>query len=263
MKKCQECKEVVAVYQCPRCNRRTCSLKCCIAHKQNTGCTGKRDRTKFQRLEEMSDTTLQSDFHFLEDVLSTVDGGKRLMKQVGANARSSGIQSLVSEISLEEQGPNKKAKIERAPLPLKWRRLVQQAKERQTTLLLMPPGMQRHKSNTSQYHIASDVIFWKLEFIMGVHKSTTTLKKVSEDSLWIEEWSKQQKNVDLESLHFLMKKLPCPSNKPLYVTLDRKMTLKEALKGMTIIENPIIEVVVTEDLNNFPRAIQEIDSLTT
>ena len=32
----------------------------------------------------MSDETIQSDYHFLEDVLQTVDGGKRLLHQVGA-----------------------------------------------------------------------------------------------------------------------------------------------------------------------------------
>jgi hypothetical protein len=53
--------------------------------------------------------------------------------------------------------------------------------------------------------------------------------------------------------------MPCPSNKPQYVEIDKEFTLKEALKGMTVIEYPTIHVARTADLERFPRLIQEVE----
>jgi hypothetical protein len=66
---------------------------------------------------------------------------------------------------------------------------------------------------------------------------------------------------DIDNLHLLIKKLPCPSNQPRYVKLEKSTaaTLKDALRGMTVIEYPTIEVVQTKDLDKYPRMIQEVD----
>lgn len=78
---CQECQKSVALYQCPRCHFFSCSLTCCRAHKERTKCNGKRDRTAFRSMRDMNDDTLLSDYHFLEDVLESVESGKRLFQQ--------------------------------------------------------------------------------------------------------------------------------------------------------------------------------------
>ncbi|RKP06458.1 hypothetical protein THASP1DRAFT_10426, partial [Thamnocephalis sphaerospora] len=44
---CQQCNEKPFKYRCPRCGWRTCSLPCSRTHKQATGCSGQRDRTKY------------------------------------------------------------------------------------------------------------------------------------------------------------------------------------------------------------------------
>ncbi|CAB9503914.1 Box C/D snoRNA protein 1 [Seminavis robusta] len=87
---CQECDSESFRYQCPRCSHRTCSLQCCVAHKHRTGCNGKRDRTKFLRVAHMDDGTLNSDYHFLEDVLGAVERAKRT---TGTNNSKSNNQS--------------------------------------------------------------------------------------------------------------------------------------------------------------------------
>jgi hypothetical protein len=70
---CPECRLRPVLYQCPRCRRRTCSLDCCRAHKQRYQCNGKRDKTAFINLGSMTDATLASDFHFLEEIIGQMD----------------------------------------------------------------------------------------------------------------------------------------------------------------------------------------------
>lgn len=216
----------------------------------------------------MTDATINSDYFFLENVLQTVDGGKRLLKQVGA-ITGGGTHSLVAEVNVgddddDDEPTRKRQKTIVDHLPPKWRRLVQQAKEREVTLLLMPQGMERHKSNTSHFNTKSQRIVWKLEF--SIHNDATpphkmiVSNKVSEETKVIEEWKKHTPSLETrQDLHFMLKKLPCPANKPQYVEVNKESTLGEALKGMTLIENPIIYVVVATELHNFPLLIQEVD----
>lgn len=219
----------------------------------------------------MTDATINSDYFFLENVLQTVDGGKRLLKQVGA-ITGGGTHSLVAEIDGETHHDNidnddepsrKRQKTIVDHLPPKWRRLVQQARERGVTLLLMPQGMERHKSNTSHFNTKCERIMWKLEF--SIHNEVNPPQKmivstkVSEETKLIEEWKKHTQNMEIrQELHFMLKKLPCPANKPQYVELNKESTLGDALKGMTVIEFPTIYVVVATELHNFPRLIEEV-----
>ena len=59
-----------------------------------------------------------------------------------------------------------------------------------------------------------------------------------------------------ESLHILTKSLPCPASKPLYVELQPDQNLTEALKGLTIVEFPVLEVAAEQYLGLFPRKIE-------
>ena len=286
MKKCQECKQHAALYHCPRCSRKTCSLACCIRHKKHSGCTGKRDRTTFQRLEEMNDAALQSDFHFLEDVLRHVDGSKRVLKQVGAAGRMPVDQTTMTHPMLlsasqpkeeeeedalvdptleEEQSIMRKRRMQDNMMPPKWRRLVQLALEQGTTILLMPSGMERHKSNTSFQNTKSYSLHWKVEFVCHFEKTRIllTCNKLPDTMTPIAELGRLLQvngyvDIDIQDIHLLLKKLPCPSNQPRYVRITIDQTLKEALTGMTVIEYPTFEVVLTKDLDKYPLIISEV-----
>ena len=61
---CQECKLNPSKYTCPGCSVRSCSLPCVKAHKQQTGCTGKRQQTQFVPLSQFDDTLLLSGTFF-------------------------------------------------------------------------------------------------------------------------------------------------------------------------------------------------------
>lgn len=57
---CAVCGSTAARYRCPGCDVRSCSLACSKAHKESSGCSGKRDRLKFVSLQEFDDRTLLS-----------------------------------------------------------------------------------------------------------------------------------------------------------------------------------------------------------
>lgn len=57
---CQVCKTKPSKYKCPGCCVRTCSLPCVKAHKESTGCNGKRQLTQFVPLDSFDDNLLIS-----------------------------------------------------------------------------------------------------------------------------------------------------------------------------------------------------------
>lgn len=274
-KTCQECNNGHALYQCPRCSTKTCCLTCCKAHKVRLQCSGKRNRTEYLPLARMSDKTIQSDYHFLEDVLHSVDGGKRLLHQVGAAANGARhetpnendkddepvhamlrIQETDDVAASNDPSPKRQRKNNN-----KWQRLVQQAQERATTLMLMPVGMQRHATNTSWYQTKTDTLYWKVDFQIHTKgkpdAQILTMDKLDEHIV-IEEPLKEIFPSLTKDHHLLLKRLPCPSNRPVFVEIDRDATLKMALKDQTVIEYPTIDVVPTELLTKFPQSIEEL-----
>lgn len=98
---CVMCRVKVAIYCCPRCHARTCSLACSRAHKASPPsggeavCSGKRDRTRFCSLKGFTDSHLASDYHFLEDVLKVSESSKRIYEGL-ANGDSSALASGAS-----------------------------------------------------------------------------------------------------------------------------------------------------------------------
>lgn len=58
--KCEVCNAQPSKYRCPGCQARTCSLPCVRQHKEDTGCSGKRDRLAFVPLKEFTDRHLLS-----------------------------------------------------------------------------------------------------------------------------------------------------------------------------------------------------------
>ena len=384
---CSICKVEISIYRCPACFERTCSLVCCLKHKEISGCNGKRNRVGFVPLHQYTDSTLSSDYHFLEDVLAKSERGKRLIKDMGASLKSSSqkskkrkllhgngnsndgttnkesdsqslplpIQPLLQlkvQDEKDKQGDNKKSRdsatnhnsscsgvslaIIKNPIlqekgncslptislspeeenllakyPPNKQRLVRQAHIRDIRLLLMAPGMQRHVMNKStKYDTKKDLINWKVEFIIHSFSSSPSLKKTEKE---IHCTNQDDKEIDSASskvtltsdrvpesepisghlsklferntshsapsltrstlIHFctssnikvlkdnvcaLMKCIPCKSSQPSYRRVDLSSSLKDILKGTTVIEFPTIEIVMEEDVHKFPVNIQEI-----
>ena len=77
---CEMCMTTLAKYRCPRCEIQTCGIACISAHKNRTGCNGKRNVTKYISTRHFTDKDLRSDYNFLENVRQSVDTTKRLLK---------------------------------------------------------------------------------------------------------------------------------------------------------------------------------------
>ncbi|TFK27018.1 hypothetical protein FA15DRAFT_587163 [Coprinopsis marcescibilis] len=57
-----------AKYTCPRCGAKSCSVACSKLHKQQTGCSGERDKVAYVPMKEYGWGTMMNDYAFLEDV---------------------------------------------------------------------------------------------------------------------------------------------------------------------------------------------------
>lgn len=57
---CAVCNLIKFKYTCPKCEIKTCSLKCSTQHKVNMKCSGIRDRTKFVPLKYYSQANFYS-----------------------------------------------------------------------------------------------------------------------------------------------------------------------------------------------------------
>ena len=57
-----------ARYKCPRCAIPTCSLPCSRKHKQDTKCTGERDKVHYVPMNAYGWGTMMRDYCYLEDV---------------------------------------------------------------------------------------------------------------------------------------------------------------------------------------------------
>jgi len=60
------------------------------------------------------------------------------------------------------------------------------------------------------------------------------------------------------SLRILTKVLPCPASRPVYTELGSGSSVADALRGLTVVEYPVFEIVKEADLDHFPRKIEEI-----
>ena len=244
--KCEECKEKDAIYQCPRCKIRTCSLECCRGHKQRTACTGKRDRGAFLPVCKMTDNSLRSDYFFLEEVLNHMPRNRKRTK-----------------VDPPPSSQNKKNCIGK-----KARRLVQQAELRGITLKIMPAMMERHKSNTSWYCAPRDMITWKLEVIVYPERKTVMFKlSENEENIMnhvLSHCTKSGINLLKGQYHLFLKKLPGSADNPRYVEVHPiETTLKQVLDRQTIIEHPTIYCVPEQQIQAFPTENDKIMELYT
>lgn len=363
---CEICNAQIAIYRCPRCYTRTCSLECCRKHKAKDEisgelvCNGQRDRTKFCSLKRFTDAQLASDYHFLEDVMSSSTSSKRLyqsivsgsssrvsdntkLKRVKANTvsttrsgmvelanisasasepvhpllqagkgRSTTVDILANRVSgcdfeegelVEKQDNSQKSSVinrllgntQRTPNKNgakkgKVDHLTRQAELGGVSLLRMPQGMGRRAANTSRFS-KKNGLTWKIEFNFHYPSNGTSSinsginvddksegegkpgflmveSEVNEGSTWQEALGKlldvhpgnsairsQLKifaNVQRDSLILLMKRLPCSSAAPQYIQFEANTTLKDSLRGKTIIEFPTVEVIFDTDGDRFP-----------
>ena len=97
-RECSQCHVGAHKYRCPACDIRTCSLGCTKAHKQATGCTGKRSRTDMVTLSDFTERQLLSDYKFLEEAARLNDVAQRSGVPRPARQLPHGLQVFVDQV---------------------------------------------------------------------------------------------------------------------------------------------------------------------
>ena len=204
----------------------------------------------------MSDSTLRSDYFFMEEILDIMPRANKISKLAeegklstagNNNIRSSQMKNPRSIASI-----NKKAK-----------RLVQQARNRGITLQIMPPVLERHKNNSSWYCVSKNLITWKVEVVLVPRQKTISFNLSEQEVGILDHISKhieqtRENEADMPSLlssdnyQLVIKRLPSSANNPRYIQIERNECLKKVLEGLTIVEYPTLYCVANEDMTGFP-----------
>lgn len=230
-RECSQCVERPYKYRCPACDTRTCSLACSKAHKQHTGCTGKRSRTEMVTLSDFTERQLLSDYKFLEEAARLNDVAQRSEVPRPARQLPHGLQMFVDE-----------------------------AQRRGIKYEILPPGMQRRKLNSSRFDKRSRTVFWHVHWCFpaageSVHdqrvSEQTPLQQVLEQHVSLMPGNSVRRHAlrayveaGLQNLQILMKREHCPANKPEYYKIDAEKFLQQELSGKAIIEFPVLTVLL-------------------
>lgn len=145
---CVFCPDCVAIYTCPRCATRTCSLPCSTTHKTRTGCSGVREKAKFVPMNDYTCGTMMDDYVFLEDMSRKVgEWGQDLVR--GGHGYGHNHGTLQGRRGRAKTGPppgkawshsGKKRDILKSQLEL-----------RDIEMDLFPSGMERRTLNQSTW----------------------------------------------------------------------------------------------------------------
>ncbi|CEI92129.1 hypothetical protein RMCBS344292_06400 [Rhizopus microsporus] len=133
-KECEICHTEDWKYTCPRCLIHTCSVPCVKKHKLDTQCSGERDKTAYVPLKSYNESTMMSDYTYLEDVSRQSDNLTRARRELTSKN-----------------------------MKLKLRQLHKQANYLGIKYFSLPVGMTRNTKNQSNYNQKSRQIYWTIE----------------------------------------------------------------------------------------------------
>ncbi|XP_028755062.1 box C/D snoRNA protein 1-like [Neltuma alba] len=233
-KLCEECRSNPSIYKCPGCSIRSCSLACVKAHKQRTGCTGKRNQTHFVPISQFDDNLLLSDYNLLEDMKRVAESARRMRSKFGAHFR----------------------------LPLHLKSLRNAAGSRKTKLLFLYKGMSKREKNQSRYDNRKKFISWTIEWRFhqtdivlvdhGVDENasfSTILEKHLKPGPWNHQLRKFCEE-ELDCLKLFIRKYPKGPKSP-FKELDVKAPIREQLANVVILEFPVVHVFLPSHNVNF------------
>ena len=242
--KCDVCRTEEAKYTCPRCFTKSCSLKCCKAHKVEKKCDGKRHQTGFVDIKDFDETVLKSDYHFLHNIVRESDGASRDLRA------------------------KKRRKVRGRVLEFK-----KKCEERGVDIRIMPAGMEKRQINTSHYDRKRDRIMWHIDWIFEAAldgelricskyvDENSTLKEAIESNVSGGSSSRQKKwpgkaastqyrlkEYVSGAYTILMRKQACTRNgDPVYIKIEPSSRLCDVLKGKRVVEFPEFLVILGMD----------------
>ncbi|PRW59975.1 box C D snoRNA 1 [Chlorella sorokiniana] len=235
---CQVCGKAAAKYCCPRCDRRTCSLDCVKAHKEATGCSGKRDRTAFVGRGAFDERTFLSDYRFLEEV------------------------KLADDVAKRSKPPAPKPE-----LPQFLQTLQYQARRRGVQLHILSPGMEKRRTNSTRYDGRMQTLYWHVEWSFPAAGCKATDTKVHENTpiaqllaghLALQPGAaakhhalREYREAGQEQLTVLLRKERTPANAAEYYEVDEGRPLRQQLAGKVLVEFPTLLVLLPAERDQY------------
>ncbi|KAM4739130.1 box C/D snoRNA protein 1 [Anableps anableps] len=235
---CGVCGSEEAKYRCPACFTHTCSLLCVKKHKNDSGCSGVRNKTAFVTLSHFDEMTLLSDYRFLEDTGRFADGATR--------------DNLI-------QAPR---------TTLKAKKLAAHARKMNITLRFLPVTFTKSKENSTFYLTKEKRFLWHLKLIFPQSSSEFSQRRVSDSQTLIQiltayihptesdpvtrQKLKMYVHYQFDDVKIFMKAEGRKANSVRYHELDAEKSLRDNLSYKTIIEYPVLHVVLRDYWKDYP-----------
>ncbi|XP_053286555.1 box C/D snoRNA protein 1 [Pleuronectes platessa] len=235
---CVVCRSEEAKYRCPACLTHSCSLPCVKKHKEKSGCSGVRDRAAFVPLSQFDEMALLSDYRFLEDTGRFADGSTR-------------------------------DRLVRVPrTTFKAKRLAANARKLNITLRFLPITFTKSKENSTFFLSKEKQFMWHLKFMFIQSKTEFSQRRVS-DSQTLKQLltpyihptesdpvTRQKLKVYVQApsnhVKVFLKAEGRKANSVRYHELDIQKSLRDNLSYKTLIEYPVLHVVLREHWKEYP-----------
>ncbi|XP_029987634.1 box C/D snoRNA protein 1 [Sphaeramia orbicularis] len=235
---CGVCGSEEAKYRCPGCLKYSCSLLCVKKHKEDSGCSGVRNKTAFVRLSQFDEMALLSDYRFLEDTGRFADGTTR--------------DNLI-----------------RTPRTTpKAKRLASNARKMNITLRFLPTTFTKSRENSTFFYAKEKQFMWHLKLIFPQSSTEFSQRRVSdrqtlkqilipyihptESDPVTRQKLKMYANELFDHVKVFMKAEGRKANSVRYHEMDIEKSLRDNLSYKTLIEYPVLHVVLRDHWKDYP-----------
>ncbi|XP_048395379.2 box C/D snoRNA protein 1 [Stegostoma tigrinum] len=227
---CETCGGAEAKYKCPRCLIYSCSLPCVKKHKAVDGCNGVRDKTAFTPLSHFNEMHLLSDYRFLEDVGRLADIANR-------------------DHTVHRPTTSKSLNV-----------MKNRARKHNIDLKILPIGFTKRRENSTYFNKKEQMFYWHVKLLFPQSRTEYTERRVP-SSKTLQELLKKYVDpveadpvirqklkiytvVSLSELRIFMKVENQKHNSIRYYELYSAQSLTENLSHKTIIEYPVLHIVL-------------------
>ncbi|XP_061681310.1 box C/D snoRNA protein 1 [Syngnathoides biaculeatus] len=235
---CDVCAFGEAKYKCPACLTYSCSLLCVKKHKEESRCSGVRNKTAFLNISQFDEIALLSDYRFLEDTGRFAGGAQR--------------DNLI-----------------RVPhTSMRAKKLIVNARKMNIMLKTLPSTFTKSKENSTIFNSREKLFLWHMKIVFPQSGTEYTQKRVC-DRLTLEEIlmpfihptesdpAIRQKlrryvHAPIEDVNVFMKAEGQKASAVRYHKMDLQKSLRDNLSSKTLIEYPSLHVVLSDFWKDFP-----------
>ncbi|XP_011613399.2 box C/D snoRNA protein 1 [Takifugu rubripes] len=235
---CSLCGLQEAKYKCPGCLVHSCSLPCVKKHKEDSSCSGIRNKTAFVALSQFDEMALLSDYRFLEDTGRFADGATRdgLVRTPRTTSKAKKLSACARRMNI--------------------------------TLRFLPVTFTKSRENSTFCLTREKIFLWHLKLVFPQSNTEFSQRRVS-DKKTLEQIltpyihptesdpvTRQKLKIYVQApvdhVKVFMKAEGRKANSVRYHELDIQKTLGDNLSYKTLIEYPVLHVVLREQWKEYP-----------